>query len=98
MKVEFHPEAVAEFEDAVIYYEHHQEGLGGKFLNAIEAAIRSIQRAPRRWPILDQAIRRRLVRTFPYAVLYTCEPKFILIIAIMNLHQKPNYWRARASN
>ena len=98
MKVRFHPEALAELGDAALFYERCKTGLGERFLNSVEAALQSIQATPTRWPVLEQDIRRRLVRVFPYAILYTCEPRFLLIIAIMHAHQQPSYWRSRTSN
>lgn len=97
MKVRFHPEARAEFKDAALYYGQHEEGLGDRFVDAVDSAIQSIQEAPQRWPILVGDVRRRLVRVFPYAVLYTIEAKSIHIQAIMHLHRKPAYWESRST-
>jgi len=98
MKARFHPEAVAEFEEAALFYEQHRGGLGGRFVAAVETAILSIEETPKRWPIFEQDVRRRLVRVFPYVVLYTLESKSILILAVMHTHKQPLYWRSRASN
>jgi len=35
------------------------------------------------------------VKTFPYGVIYQEREDFILIVAIANLHRKPNYWAER---
>jgi hypothetical protein len=32
---------------------------------------------------------------FPYAVLYTIESDYVLIIAVMHCHRKPDYWHSR---
>lgn len=42
MRLELHPEALREYERAVAYYEDRQPGLGGRFIEAIEAAFDSI--------------------------------------------------------
>ena len=98
MRVKFHPEALAEFEEAAQFYQQQSQGLGGRFAAAIESTILSIQETPRRWPIFEEDVHRRLVRVFPYAILYLIEPKSILILAVMHTHEKPFYWRSRASN
>jgi plasmid stabilization system protein ParE len=97
MRVRFHPEARAEFKDAALYYGQHEEGLGDRFVDAVESAIQSIQEAPQRWSILVGDVRRRLVRVFPYAILYTIEAKSIHLQAIMHLHRKPAYWESRST-
>lgn len=38
MRVEFHPEAIAELRTAAEYYEAQHNGLGSRFINAVEAA------------------------------------------------------------
>jgi toxin ParE1/3/4 len=77
MKHEFHPEAFQEYFDAVRTYEERQAGLGDRFFRSVEQAIESICESPERWPFLEQDIRRRLTRVFPYAVLYSIEATFI---------------------
>ena len=49
MKVNIHPEALTEFEEAVAYYEDHQPGLGEPFVAAVEAAIQGVSEFPARW-------------------------------------------------
>jgi plasmid stabilization system protein ParE len=95
MRIAFHPQALAEFEDAARYYEERQSGLGLRFYTSVEAALQRIAESPVQWPVLEQDVRRCLTRVFPYAVLYTVEPDFVLIVAVMHCHQKPGYWRAR---
>ena len=96
MRLEFHPEALAEYEFAVRHYEQHQTGLGGRFISSVESALQSVLDAPTTWPVLEQDVRRRLTRVFPYAVLYAIEPDYILVLAVMHCHQQPGYWRSRA--
>jgi toxin ParE1/3/4 len=95
MKFDFHPEALAEFQDAARRYRLNQEGTGLRFVASVEDAIDRILEAPLRWRILEDDVRRCLTRVFPYVVLYTVEPDFVLIIAVMHCHRKPGYWRER---
>jgi len=41
---------------------------------------------------MTQNSRRCLVKNFPYGIIYQEKENYILIIAIANLHRKPNYW------
>lgn len=95
MKYEFHPDALAEFEGAAIYYSQKHPGLELRFISNVEASIQRILENPESHTILQQDVRRCLTRIFPYAVLYTLEPDFILIVAVMHCHQKPGYWQHR---
>jgi len=98
MKFDFHPEALAEFQQAARHYRLSQEGMGLRFVASVEDTINQILEAPLRWRILEDDVRRCLTRVFPYAVLYTVEPEFILIIAVMHCHREPGYWRERISD
>lgn len=95
MKHEFHPAAFREYIDAVVAYEERQAGLGDRFFRTVESALESICEAPERWPILEEDIRRRLTRVFPYAILYSIEEDYVLVIAVMHCHRKPGYWHER---
>ena len=35
---------------------------------------------------------------FPYAVLYSTEPQYILILAVMHHRREPGYWRDRIAD
>ena len=96
IRLEFHPEALAEYEYAARHYAKIQVGLGIRFASTVESALEGILGAPETWPTLEQDVRRRLVRVFPYAILYSIEPDHILVLAVMHCHQQPGYWRARA--
>jgi len=95
MNFAFHPDALAELEDATRYYADKQLGLELRFIAAVEACIGKIREHPERFLFLTPDVRRCLVRVFPYAVLYAVEADFILIIAVMHCHRKPGYWRSR---
>lgn len=97
MNFEFHPEALEEYKDTARYYEGCQSGLGRRFIASVEQAIHHIIEKPEQWKILEQDVRRYLTRVFPYAVLYTIEADYILIIAVMHCHREPGYWKKRIS-
>lgn len=95
MTHDFHPEARLEYRQAAAYYEGRRPGLGAAFTLEVEATIQRILETPERWQVIEQDVRRCLTRPFPYGILYTVEQGFVLIIAIMHLHRKPDYWHTR---
>lgn len=95
MRYEFHPEALDEYEDAARYYAGCQAGLELRFIACVESAFRQVSEAPDRWRSFEEDVRRCLVHVFPYAVLYTIEPDYVLIIAVMHCSREPGYWRHR---
>lgn len=95
MTFRFHPAAEAELREAVAYYEEIERGLGYDFSVEVHSTIQRAEAHPAAWPILDGEIRRALVRRFPYGVLYSREEGTILVVAVMNLHREPGYWKDR---
>ncbi len=37
----------------------------------------------------------RVIQRWPYGVLYTIEPEFILVVAVMHGSREPGYWKRR---
>jgi hypothetical protein len=91
----FHPEAEAEFVEAIEYYEVREIGLGLDFAAEVHAAIQRATTFPTAWQMVSQDVRRALVRRFPYGILYAIDAETIFFVAVMNLHRAPNYWANR---
>ncbi len=95
MKFYFHPEAEAEFDRAVEYYEQCQPGLGLEFMEEVYAAITRIIQYPNAWSALSKNSRRCLVSRFPYGVIYQIKSLTLRIIAVAHLNRRPGYWKER---
>lgn len=95
MRYEFHPAALREFQFAATYYESQQCGLGVRFMEAVKSAVEHIVASPQSWRVLEENVRRYLIKVFPYAVLYTVENDYVLIVAIMHCNREPGYWHHR---
>ena len=79
MRYEFHPDALAEYEDAARYYADCQEGLEFRFIAAVEHTVRQILEAPERWRILEDDIRWCLTRVFPLCCALYHRKDYVLI-------------------
>ncbi len=95
MSFSFHPEAEKELTEAIAYYEQIEPGLGYDFALEVYSAIRRSVDFPEAWSVLDGDVRRSLVKRFPYGILYAQAEDGILILAVMNLHREPGYWKNR---
>ena len=95
MRFEFHPEALEEYLQATSWYTERDPSIALAFVESVEDAIQRILDAPKRWRIIDEDIRRCLTRVFSYAILYTIEGDYVLIVAVMHCSREPDYWRAR---
>jgi len=95
MRYYFHPRADEEFDEAVRYYEDCQAGLGLEFAEEVYAAIGRVAEYPDAWSAMSQNTRRCLVNRFPYGVIFQIKSGMLRIIAVANLHRRPDYWRDR---
>ena len=93
--VVFLPEAEQEMLEAAIYYQSQASGLGVDYLSEVEQAVQAIAESPMTWPIIEGELRRRLIRRFPFGILYRIEPDKIVIVAVAHLRRRPGYWRGR---
>ena len=89
--------ALAEFIAAGRYYNRQVPGLGDEFVDEIEAAVQAVVAAPHTWRIIEDDVRRHLVRRFPYGIYYTVEGEGIVIWAVKHLQRDPDYWQGRRS-
>lgn len=65
MNFSFHPEAEADFFEAIEYYEEYQAGLGYDFSIEVYSTIDKILTFPTAWPVIETEIRRCLTERFP---------------------------------
>jgi hypothetical protein len=70
--------------------------LGYDFAVEVYSAIERTMAYPKAWPIIEEDIRRSLVRRFPYGILYAEEDEELFIVAVMHLHRDPDYWKHRS--
>lgn len=94
-EAEFHRLAERELNEAAQYYELESPGLGSSFLKEVGRCLQSIADHPEAGTILRGSVRRRLLRRFPYALLYTIKPSAIRVVAVMNLKRRPTCWVGR---
>ena len=95
MKFYFHPQAEAELNDAVEYYDLCEFGLGLEFAEEVYSTLERILEYPSVGPKVSPNAHRCLVNRFPYGVIYQEKENLIRIIAVANLHKRPGYWKIR---
>lgn len=89
------PEAEFDLQEAFDWYEENNSGLGSEFIRAVDASLAKIQRNPFAYPTVYREIRRKLIRKFPYGILYLIESETIYIIACFHIKRDPQKWQTR---
>lgn len=73
------------------YYEEKSPGLGERFITQLQLVYTSLSLYPTYFGFIDEKkiLRDKLLRIFPYAVIYKIEGENVIVVAIHNCYQHP---------
>lgn len=94
--VSIHSDAEAEYEAALAWYMARGEKAATGFETAFEQAVESIAANPELYPSCDSHHRFRLLRRYPYSLIYRIEGDRVQIVAVAHSRRLPGYWSGRA--
>jgi len=95
MELNLHSKAREETFVATRYYNTRIPGLGGRFIEELDACLQEIAQFPNLGVYVGSACRRRVLHGFPYSLIYQVHDNGIYIIAVMHQSRKPGYWKKR---
>ena len=95
MRIRIHPEAEAEFYNSVDFYAEDSTRNAERFIREVEEAFDAISLYPERYPISDGDARVRLLKRFPFSVVYRIRNDEVHVVAIEHQSRKPGYWIER---
>lgn len=97
MTTRWHPGARADAHAAAAFYRARRPGLGRRFLDSLQDALRQVEARPGIYPELARDIRKCRLKTFPYALIFRAREgtDIIHIIAVMHLRREPGDWKDR---
>lgn len=93
--VRFLEDAQDELLEQIEYYEERQEGLGERFLQAVEVAAILASERPRLGSPWKLRTRRIFVKGFQFSIVYRVEQAEIVVFAVAHFKRRPAYWRRR---
>ncbi|MFT7721502.1 MAG: type II toxin-antitoxin system RelE/ParE family toxin [Roseateles sp.] len=95
MRIVFRPQARQEVLDAADWYRQRAPGLDRDFLLAVDAAVQAAASRPLAHPLVEDNVRRVLVKRFPYTVVFDALPDELVVIAVFQHRREPTAWRLR---
>ena len=87
------PAAESDIGNAVLWYRARNALVADAFRAEVFDAIDRIGETPLGRPADDEDIRRRVLRRFPYSVVYEVTGTTVTVLAVAHHRRKPNYWR-----
>ncbi len=94
-RVVIQPEAEQDIAEARDWYEGRTQGLGRRFVQAIEKCIHMVQGNPRLCEVVLEDFRRASLERFPYVVFYEFSEDTIVIHGVFHCARDPGAWRRR---
>jgi toxin ParE1/3/4 len=95
MTPRFLPAAEAEFLQEVRFYTAARDGLGVKFADAVVHVVAMALANPQGGAPGFNGARSRIVKGFPFRVIYRTLGDELLVVAVAHHRRKPDYWRTR---
>lgn len=94
-QVRFIAAARREFLAETAYYNEVQDGLGARFVLAVEDAVNRALAFPFSGSPVAGKTRRVVLKDFPFSIFYHVENSGIVIFAVANHARHPDYWKNR---
>ncbi|MEQ1744398.1 MAG: type II toxin-antitoxin system RelE/ParE family toxin [Saprospiraceae bacterium] len=94
-KVDFHPLAEVELDEALSWYESQRTGLGQEFFNDYLEIEARLMESPEQFPIVLDNLRMAVFPKFPYSAFFVILPGAVLIYAIFHQKRNPEVWAER---
>lgn len=101
MKVRLHEQAYHDVDEAALWYDEQEAGLGDEFLAEVNAYLESLPEQAETWPLWPgvrrrkHPVRRRLLSRFPYAIAYQVIDEIVVVLSVAAHRMRPRYWANR---
>jgi len=95
MKLEFHPEAEQELQEAASRYDLEIPGLGERFGAEVKRVTDLLLEYPNIGKEVGSGRRRFSLHRFPFTLIYASSPEVLHVLAVAHDRRRPNYWRPR---
>jgi plasmid stabilization system protein ParE len=93
--IDFHPAAVREARNAFRWYHRRSAHAASRFQTALETAVDQILQSPDRWPAYLYGTRYRVLRRFPFILVYRQLVDRLEVVAVAHASRRPGYWKRR---
>jgi len=96
----FFAEALVEYEDAVVYYETREQGLGARLIREFDEAVALAMEFPGAAALVHEApvaygLRWIMLQSFPIRLVYAVRDDALIIVAMFHARRRPGYWLDR---
>ena len=69
-------------------------GSGSAFIDAFLAFLDYLESHAEMYPLVEESVRRALLKVFPYAIYYKIEHQNIEVVRLFHAHREPGRWQS----
>jgi plasmid stabilization system protein ParE len=95
MRVKFISHARVEILEATAHYQDRSSELADRFLADLANATSLLLQFPGIGSPIEADVRRLLLRTFPYQLIYRVDGEEVRVFAVAHVKRRPGYWQDR---
>ena len=90
-QLNYHPGALKELKEAIIWYETQEEGRGHKFLQYLEEKLLYLARYAESYPVIKGYFREFFIGRYPYLIIYRLrkQQKLLIILSVFHTRRNP---------
>jgi plasmid stabilization system protein ParE len=92
----FRGAAQDEYDEAAVWYDGRQPGLGTEFETEVQAVLDTTAGQPDRYPVVLRDVREAPVARFPYCIYYRVRQNRVVVISVFHTSRDPVAWQSRA--
>ena len=92
-KIVLYLKAQKQLNESYKWYEKQKSGLGLKFLNQVDEALKSISNNPEFYPLKERKYREFIMKVYPYLIVYKIKERTneVLIFSIFHAKRNPTF-------
>jgi len=94
-RIELHPDAAADAEEAASWYAERSALAAKGFLAELDLVLGRVLEVPDRWPQLEMGTRRYVFPRYPFTLIYRIKDRDIEVIAVAHHRRRQDYWKRR---
>jgi toxin ParE1/3/4 len=94
-RVFFHPEAKAEAERALDWYQVRSEPAAVELAAELKTAYSRLRKTPQIFPVFLHGTRRVILDRYPFSVVFREVSSRFQIVAVAHAKRRPGYWARR---
>jgi plasmid stabilization system protein ParE len=94
-RLRIHSQAQQEIHEAFDWYFKRSFQTAEAFLDEIGKSLSQIVSHPKLYPAYLHHTRRRILKGFPYSVIFQEKEDTLRVLAIAHAKRRPGYWRSR---